>query len=87
MNLGSFVWTYIFWEIFCTRPKYDLCLKSELCSKLDVDVQCRLSNLFHEAVDQNIKVFSVLNFTEWDKDEEVNETKNVIVFKCLFQTF
>lgn len=64
MNLVSYVWNYIFWENNLIRPKYDLCLKSELCSKLGVNVQCLLSNLVHEdeAVDQNIKIFSVLNF-------------------------
>lgn len=64
MNLVSYLWNYISWENILIRPKYDLCLKSELYSKLGVIVQCRLSNLVHEdeAVDQNIKIFSVLNF-------------------------
>lgn len=64
MNLVSYLWNDISWENILIRPKYDLCLKSELYSKLGVIVQCRLSNLVHEdeAVDQNIKIFSVLNF-------------------------
>lgn len=49
-----------------------------MCSLVGVISQCSSSSVV-KFVAQNIKNFSVLKLAEWDKDEEVNETKNVIV--------
>lgn len=67
------------WGIYYKRPKRNLCFNSKLCCKLGVIVGCRSSNVVIKPIDQNIKISSVINFAEWDKDEEVNVTKNVIV--------
>lgn len=76
-----YLWTSSVWEINSIK-KYLNNLSHEngdICCLVGVISQCSSSSVV-KFVDQNIKNFSVLKLAEWDKDEEVNETKNVIVY-------
>lgn len=70
----------LYWSLYSTWIKINLCCNISFCCKLDI-VRSRSSYVANANIYKNIKYFSiVLNFAEWDKDEELNETKNVIVY-------